>query len=623
MNGLLASLIAFAGFLGIYLATRIARQGLSGMGFFDGGNGLPSWALMFALAGLAVTGIGFPEQLEFAGRYGLQASHAGIGLVVAALVGIVLYKRLWLAGRIAGFASPGDALGRYYGSVTLRIVMLAMIMLFGLPYAADLLSRSGSFMAAVSNGGISRELAIWALAFFLFMPAVIGGWKPLAFLIAIESAVFVAILLAVILFGEVAIGGPGFFARGIATAAGILPDQLPGVIQYSAGIGKDTVPGGPFSALGILSRALSFAGVMTSPVVLYLVMTSRPGKGLSFGTTWLAAGLGAGLIVLALPFLAARTLADPVAYAGQLAAIDTAFAAGFAFMLVLAVQIAVLAFTGGGALLFARELVLPYMLPGMSEGGNRLAGRITVAVAFLLLAFLAAFLPLPSALLGSIALPLSLQLVPAFLGLAFVRWISRSAVITGLIIGGLFVLFTEPPGLVLFEGLFLDLPWGRWPLTIHSALWGLVLNVAAVLLVSIFTRSGEERAHRERLHDEFSARWKVDFGGKGARGAKWSLTLIWAFLALGPGAILGNTFFSQPIFTEGTAALGLPSLWVWQLLFWLIGVPLVWWLGEPTRLGETSEDGLRAIRYAPPEDGSGGRTAPHWIAASIARVTER
>ncbi|WP_337184058.1 hypothetical protein [Shinella sp.] len=623
MTALLASLIAFSGVLGIYLATRFARAGLPHAVFFDGGRSIPSWALMFALGGLMLTGTGFSEQLDLAGRYGLQASHAAIGLVVAALVGILLGKRLWLAARIAGFSSPGDALGTYYGSVTMRLVMLGMAMLFGLPFAADLLSDAGRIVAGMSDGGISRAVAVWALAFFLFLPAVIGGWRPVAFLIAIESAVFAVILLAVTLFGETVSGGPGFLAKGIATAPGILHDALPGVVQYAAGIGKDVVPGGFFTALGVFSRSLSFAGVVTSPVVLYLMMTARAGKGLSFGMTWLSAGLAAGILVLALPFLAARTLSDSVAYAHQLAALDAAFAAGFVFALVLSAQIAVLAFTGGGALLFTRELVLPYMLPGMTEAGNRFAGRIAIAIAFLAVAFLAAFAPLLSAILASLALPLSIQLFPALLGLAFVRWISRSAVIIGLILGGLFVFFTEPPGLVLFEGLFLDLPWGRWPLTIHSALWGLALNLSAVLLVSIFTRKGEERTRRDRLHDEFAARWPTDFGGKAGRGAKWSLTLIWAFLAIGPGAILGNTFFSQPIFTDGDAALGLPSLWVWQILFWLLGAFLVWWLAEPAGLGRTSEDGLRAIRPEHPAGGQGRNEVPAWIASSIARVVER
>ena len=48
-------------------------------------------------------------------------------------------------------------------------------------------------------------------------------------------------------------------------------------------------------------------------------------------------------------------------------------------------------------------------------------------------------------------------------------------------------------------------------------------------------RAGVVGLHRDRLHDEFAARWAADFGGRAGRAAKWSLTLIWAFLAVGPG----------------------------------------------------------------------------------------
>ncbi|MFN7598870.1 MAG: hypothetical protein ACK5PT_19485, partial [Cereibacter sp.] len=130
-------------------------------------------------------------------------------------------------------------------------------------------------------------------------------------------------------------------------------------------------------------------------------------------------------------------------------------------------------FTTSGTLIVTRELILPFIVPGLSAWGERLAARIALAVAYATLATLAAFAPLFSAVFGSMAIPCAVQLLPALLGLCFVRWISRAAVIAGLVFGLVLVTFTEPPGLILFEGLFLDLPWGRWPLTIHSAAWGL------------------------------------------------------------------------------------------------------------------------------------------------------
>ena len=68
--------------------------------------------------------------------------------------------------------------------------------------------------------------------------------------------------------------------------------------------------------------------------------------------------------------------------------------------------------------------------------------------------------------------------------------------------------------------------------------------------------------------------------------------------------------------------LGIPSLWVWQLLFWLVGVPLVWWLAYRSGLGLTTDVGIRTLRL-PATVQAQERQAPDWIAASLARVTER
>ena len=621
MTPLLIMVLAFLAVYGIYLAALVARQGGAALAFLDAGADLPGWAVIFVGAGALVAGIGISDHLALIGRFGLQASHLALGLILAALTMVLLQKRVWLAARIAGWPGPGAALGNYYGSVALRIVMLGLAGLFALPFAANHLSTLGSLLAQATGGAIPRATGIWVLAFFLFLPAVIGGWRATILGLALQSVLFAVLLPAGAGFAALILTAPGFLAGGIATTGGNVADMIPGVIQYSAGIGKDVPPGGIFTTTGISSTALSLIGLVLSPGFLYLGMTARPGKSFGFAPVWMIAGLACGLLLIVAPFLVARMGAGPAAL-GVLLAETEPFAGVFVVLFALVGgQLAVAFFTTSGTLLIVRELILPFVLPGLTPGAARLAARIALAIAFWLVAASAAFAPLASAVLASVAVPLSVQLLPALLGLTFVVWISRGAVLTGLIFGGLLVVFTEPPGLILFEGLFLDLPWGRWPLTVHSAAFGLAANVAAVLLVSIFSHGGEERQQRELLHREFAARWRTDFGGRAARGAKWSLTLIWAFMAIGPGAILGNSFFSQPIFTEGGAALGLPSLWVWQILFWLIGVLLVWWLAYPSRLGVTTLEGLRPV--AGLSQDSADTRAPGWIAAGLDRVTER
>lgn len=621
MTGLLLTLLALPVALSVYLATMVARS-QTPAAFTDGGARLPGWAVIFGSGGVVLSGIDLPAHLALVGRYGLQASHLALGLIPAALALILVQKRLWLAARIAGTQSAGEALASYYGSVTLRLVMLTLAALFALPFAAQLLGGAGDFLAALTANAVPRGVAIWVLAFALFLPAVIGGWRGVVLAVAVQSLMLAVLTAASTGFAEATLSAAGYLQQGMTLPDGILSDRIPGVIQYSAGIGKEPVQGGIFTTLALLSSALAFVGLLLSPAMLYLGMTARAGRNLAFATVWGIAGVVVGFLVLLAPFLAARMQGGATGLVAGLAGVDQLAAASLAVLFLALRLVATAFFVTSGTLLVVRELVLPFVLPNLDARGGRLTARIALAVAFALVGAIATFSPLGAAVFASLALPMAAQMFPALLGLAFVRWISRSAVVTGLILGFLAVFFTEPPGLILFEGLFLDLPWGRWPLTIHSAAWGLVLNVSAVLLVSIFTRQGAERQARDLLHDEFAARWRTDFGGRAARAAKWSLVLIWAFLAIGPGAILGNSFFSQPVFTEGDAALGVPSLWVWQLLFWLAGVPLVWWLAYRSGLGLTTDVGIRTLRL-PATVQARERQAPDWIAASLARVTER
>jgi hypothetical protein len=291
--------------------------------------------------------------------------------------------------------------------------------------------------------------------------------------------------------------------------------------------------------------------------------------------------------------------------------------AGGYLLLLLPALIAVSFLVTGAALIWTRELVAAYLLPRLAPAQHRFAARIAIGVSFFALAFMAAFLPLVSAILGSVALPLAVQMLPALAGLTFFRWVSGGAVLAGLTIGSLIVVFTEPLGLILFEALFVDLPWGRWPLGIHSAAWGLVFNLLVVALAAAATRAAPDWAPRDRLHDALLAATGVRPGG---RGPLWAMALVWSFLATGPGAILGNRFFSDPIFAAGPAqALFVPSLWVWQLLFWLLGVVLVWWLAYRLGFGETSAQAVRPVALTEPPP----LRAPDWLAAGLARVTGR
>jgi SSS family solute:Na+ symporter len=615
MTPLLLSVLILLALYGVYIAAITARQEAHPADFLDGAQALPGWAAMFLLPALAAAGLGLEPQLAFVTRFGLQASHMAIGFVLVAMAALLLWNRMWYVARVARLSTPGEALGQFYGSVTLRIVMLGLAVLFALPFSANLLSSAAQLLERATDGLLPRTAGVWLLAISLAIPAIIGGWRATVMTLAMQAALLALLLPGSTILAEILAAAPGFPAAPIPVQEGVLWDRLPGVIQYSAGIGKEMPAAGIFTTVALSSSAVGLLGIVFSPATLYLGQTASSGREVGVSTVWLVAGLLTGILVLGAPLLATRMAAGPMALAAHFYAFEPLAGVGLIVMLLVGAMLAVSFFVTGGAIIVTRELVLRYLFPNLSEQEQRFSARVAIGFAFFILAFMASFLPLISAILGSVALPLAVQLLPAFLGLTFLRWISRGAVLAGMTLGMLIVLFTEPPGLILFEGLFVNLPWGRWPLTIHSAAWGLAINLLVVLLASPATLRAPDNLQRNRLHDALFQATGIAVGG---RGLFWALMLLWSFLAYGPGAVLGNTFFSHPIFTSGEATLGIPSLWVWQILFWLLGVVLVWWIAFRVGFGRTSEEGIRTIELE-----AGQRRRPGWLAAGLSRINGR
>ena len=590
---------------------------------------------MFAGTGIVLASLGLHDHFLLVASYGLQYSHVALGLVLVALCGALVQKRMWLAARITGVASPVELFGLYYGSVVVRLFMLVVVLLFAVPFAATSLATLGDLLDTATAGVLPSTAIIWSSAFFLFLFAAVGGWRAVIYVVAAQSFLVLALLAFVAVFSVTTFDSLAVLKTGIATANGILADKVPGVLQYSSGLGKSATVGGIWTAVGILSFALSLIGIVLSPAFSLLgTTTTATRSGFAFNQVWMTAGLGGGLLLLLGPLLGAEIAGgDPAAlaagapgYAGlvaRYAALDPLAAVCLLLLLTATLQMVVVFFASAGANIVALDVVGRFLLPGLSGPGLRLAARIVLAVLFASAALLATFAPTAAGLLGSATLSLSAQLLPAVFGLCWVPWISRSAVLVGLIAGSLLVAFTEPLGLVPFEGLFIDLPWGRWPLTVHSAAWGLAFNIAAMLLVAIFTRGGVERDHRRQLHDGFARTHQAERGRRATRGAQWSLALLWAFLALGPGAILGNDVFSRPLFSETSTSLGVPSLWVWQIVFWFLGVLLVWWLAYGSRLSIIEAEVTRTIDLAPPQGALDRQRPPAWLALLLARTVER
>jgi len=71
----------------------------------------------------------------------------------------------------------------------------------------------------------------------------------------------------------------------------------------------------------------------------------------------------------------------------------------------------------------------------------------------------------------------------------------------------------------------------------------------------------------------------------------WIITLLWFFFGIGPGAVIGNWVFGDPT-NPDTWIFGIPSIWAWQILFWVIGVYMMWMLAYKMEFSTPSKKDL-------------------------------
>jgi Na+/proline symporter len=249
--------------------------------------------------------------------------------------------------------------------------------------------------------------------------------------------------------------------------------------------------------------------------------------------------------------------------------------------------------TAGGML--TRDLYKRYLNPAADHATQKLFGRMGVAFIVISALLVATFSSDALVLLGGLAVAFGFQMWPALAGICWFPWITRQGATLGLAAGLLGVIFTEGFGHSLV-GLFgIDLPWGRWPWTIHSAGWGIIFNLAVCIPVSAATQTQGARAHRMRYHDFLREHASLPQSKRGLIPVAWAITLAWMFFGIGPGAVIGNDIFGAPGAGVEGWTFGIPSIWAWQILFWILGVAMMWFLAYRMEMSTVPEHDVEAL----------------------------
>ena len=248
--------------------------------------------------------------------------------------------------------------------------------------------------------------------------------------------------------------------------------------------------------------------------------------------------------------------------------------------------------TAGGML--TRDLYKRYLNPTADHSTQKLFGRLGVAFIVLSALAVATFSRDALVLLGGLAVAFGFQMWPSLAGVCWFPWLTRQGVTWGLAAGLIAVIFTETFGQTIAGTVGIELPWGRWPWTIHSAGWGIIFNLGVAIIVSMMTQDEGERAHRETYHSFLREHAGLSEGKRGLVPAAWVITLAWLFFGIGPGAVIGNDIFGAPNDAENWT-FGIASIWAWQILFWLLGTFMMWFLAYKMEMSTVPEREVEAL----------------------------
>jgi SSS family solute:Na+ symporter len=628
----------------IFWGVDSARGRRGALDYFLAGRSLPFWVFAASATTISFTGwmvIGLPASIF---RDGFQASALALGAIVIPLAGALVISRQWILSRRFGFVTPVEMYADYFGGPLIRPILLLIALLFAIPFLGLQLAATGYLIEVLSAGAIPSALAMWALGGLVFAYVALGGLRAASFVGVLQALMLAATVVAAGIVAWVELGGFGAFVGLLAKLGASKSGDwgaaqngynayfaTPGVVQFVAGFGRGDPVGGVWTTSMVFSTVLSLMGFQLAPAFAVLAFSTRDARGFAPQQVWLAgatvgfglvffsviAGVGA-LLLGASPSPEAAALAvghDLPAlqtgrevgllayYLGSLASRAPWFLGLLAVAATAATQATVALYASATGTMFARDFYVRYLRPDATDSDQKLFGRIGVGFTILFALIGATYAPRAQAMFGALALPFALQLLPAALALTWLRWLTPEAVLSGLVAGLTLVFFTEQLGLTLAAFFTVDIPWGRWPWTIHSAVWGLVFNVAVCLLFSLLTQKRSRRERRMQYHDYLAEAAPQAPNARVWRPIAWIAALSWIFFAIGPGQMFGVALFGAPNAGPDAWLFGIPSIWAWQIMGWALGVLLLWLLAyrlsmsqPPPRPIEPEAEAIRRLQ---------------------------
>ena len=576
-----------------------ARSAKTSTDYFLAGRSIGIWVFVLAATATSFSGwtfVGHPGKIF---TDGLPYAFASFYALTIPFTGVLFLRRQWVLGKAYRYITPGEMYSDYYGGNSIRLLTVLVAFLFSVPYLGVQLRASGVLFNVLTDGLVSVNFGMFTLSAIVMIYVASGGLRSVAF---VDCAQAILLALGITILGGIAIyyaGGYGGFTTGLAdivmadvtsgqnlTADGYsMKVAIPGSIQMVSAGSKAT--GGPWTGIMCMTYMFALMGIQSSPAFSMWAFANKTSKafrwqqvvassiviGVLLFSFTIFQGLG-GHILIANGVLDSANDNNLVPQLINLLSDAAPWLVGLLAVCALAaMQSTGAAYMSTFSAMVTRDIYAKFISPNASDKNQKLSGRIFVIIVTGAALIVAANSSQAIVMLGGLAVAYGFQMYPALIGICYYKGFTQKGVVAGLVVGLIAVTLTDR------TSAWFGVPWGAYPLTIHSAGWGIFFNLIITFLVSHFSAETDaERNNKAKKHQLLQAVSGMNSARKKKIRLAWILTLIWFLVGFGPFATIGNTIFSDPNSPALWAPFDLPSLWVWQIMFLGYGIFVMWFL---------------------------------------------
>ncbi len=545
-------------------------------GYGIAGRSIPFIAFLMAATAASFSGWTFVGHPGLIWKVGLVYAFASFYVLTIPITGAFFAKRNWLMGKRYGFITPGDMFAYYYNNEFIRWLTVLAALLYSIFYSGIQLIAASKLFYWVA--GVPPTIGLIFMAFIVWFYVVTGGLKASTWVGVLQFVLLVGgiILLGFYVVTSDALGGWSGMSKSLAA----LPpnfSQVPGIIHFGIG--------GGWTAVMVLTYMFALMGIQSSPAFILWNFGIASPKPLAWQQVFMSTfivgvclfffsafqGMGAKILELSgemiianngdvVPKLMTKFLPGPVlglVFLGAIAAIHSTSAP----------------YIGTGGTIIQRDVWWRYV---RGQKGSHSEQIWTNRVMATLLTVAAVIVSLTSSdaivMIGGFATTFGTIM---YLMLCGVHWgfkFPSTGAALGLLAG-------------IIVNMLTYFVW-KYPLSMHTAFWGLFAGFAVAYgCRGLGFKNTEETDARQKEVRE----WLDSIDGPSESGKIWRARMkiiipIWYFFALGPAIMLGNNAFSF---------CGFPALWSWQIVWWIVGIIMMWALCFKAEMSTTSEEQIR------------------------------